>query len=214
VSHTARPTTIKPAAPLSASVGIAKPTGIKAISAATATACDQGSTPNTAHLKSACPTRNSAVPPRVSVIEASVPVSPGCATVSSSGRSSWQRTRSSSRRPRRARGDRPLGVLHRRHVRRSQKGGRASERPSGAKVVRSWRFQTALLFLSPSTQRVLHRTRSPLSKRLSGKRPSEGEARAAGTSPPPGPFGWGWATPATCPWSRAKSRSSRSTRCR
>src|SRR5918998_1897677 len=48
VSHTARPTTIKPAAPLSASVGIAKPTGVKAISAATATAHDQGSTPNTA----------------------------------------------------------------------------------------------------------------------------------------------------------------------
>jgi transposase len=38
-------------------------------------------------------------------------------------RSSWQRTRSSSRRPRRAWGDRPLGVLHRRHVRRSQKRG-------------------------------------------------------------------------------------------
>jgi hypothetical protein len=138
VSHTARPTTIKPAAPLSASVGIAKPTGIKAISAATATACDQGSTPNTAHLKSACPARNSAVPPRVSVIEASVPVSPGCATVSSSGRSSWQRTRSSSRRPRRARGDRPLGVLHRRHVRRSQKGGARvgkTKRGKGSKIM-------------------------------------------------------------------------------
>ncbi len=49
----------------------------------------------------------------------------------------------------------------------AKKGGSASERPSGAKVRRSWRFQTALLFLSPSTQRVLRRTRSPLPKRLS-----------------------------------------------
>ena len=73
MSHTARTTTIRPAAPLSASVGIAKPTGIKAISAATATARDQGSTPNTAHLKNACPARNSAVPPRVSAMEAGVP---------------------------------------------------------------------------------------------------------------------------------------------
>jgi transposase len=49
----------------------------------------------------------------------------------------------------------------------AKKGGSASERPSRARVVRSWRFQRALLFLSPSTQRVLHRTRSPLLKRLS-----------------------------------------------
>ena len=49
----------------------------------------------------------------------------------------------------------------------AKKGGRALERPSGAKVRRSWRFQTALLFLSPSTQRVLRRTRSPLLRRLS-----------------------------------------------
>jgi hypothetical protein len=35
----------------------------------------------------------------------------------------------------------------------AKKGGRGWERPSGAKVARSWRFQTALLFLSPSTQR-------------------------------------------------------------
>jgi transposase len=48
----------------------------------------------------------------------------------------------------------------------AKKGGRGSERPSGAKVRRSWRFQTALLFLSPSTQRVLRRTKSPLLKRL------------------------------------------------
>jgi transposase len=44
----------------------------------------------------------------------------------------------------------------------ANKGGSAWERPSGAKVRNSWRFQTALLFLSPSTQRVLARTSSPL----------------------------------------------------
>lgn len=49
----------------------------------------------------------------------------------------------------------------------AKKGGSAWERPSGARVRRSWRFQTALLFLSPSTQRVLHHTKSPLFKRLS-----------------------------------------------
>jgi transposase len=44
-------------------------------------------------------------------------------------------------------------MLHRLDVRCSQKRGGEWERPSGAKVVRSWPFQTALLFLSPSTQR-------------------------------------------------------------
>jgi transposase len=48
----------------------------------------------------------------------------------------------------------------------AKKGGSVLERPSGAKVRRSWRFQTALLLLSPSTQRVLRRTKSPLLKRL------------------------------------------------
>ncbi len=48
----------------------------------------------------------------------------------------------------------------------AKKGGRGWERPSGAKVRSSWRFQTALLFLSPSTRRVLRRTKSPLLKRL------------------------------------------------
>ena len=48
----------------------------------------------------------------------------------------------------------------------AKKGGHNSERPSGAKVRRSWRFQTALLFLSPSTHRVLARTKSPLLGRL------------------------------------------------
>src|SRR5215208_187946 len=48
----------------------------------------------------------------------------------------------------------------------AKKGGRASERPSGAKVARSWRFQRALLLHSPSTRRVLARTKSPLLARL------------------------------------------------
>ncbi len=49
----------------------------------------------------------------------------------------------------------------------AKKGEPRWERPSGAKVRSSWRLQTALLFLSPSTQRVLLRTKSPLLKRLS-----------------------------------------------
>ena len=52
--------------PLSASVGIAKPMGIKAISEATATACEKGSTPNTARLNDACPAKKCAVPSSVS----------------------------------------------------------------------------------------------------------------------------------------------------
>ena len=47
----------------------------------------------------------------------------------------------------------------------AKKGG-VLERPSGARLRRSWRFQTALLFLSPCAQRVLHHTRSPLLRRL------------------------------------------------
>ena len=35
----------------------------------------------------------------------------------------------------------------------AKKGGRVLERPSGVRVRSSWRFQTALLLLSPSTQR-------------------------------------------------------------
>ncbi len=43
--------------------------------------------------------------------------------------------------------------------------GRASGKdPSGARVRSSWRWQTALAFLSPSTRRVHLRTRSPLSR--------------------------------------------------
>jgi len=48
----------------------------------------------------------------------------------------------------------------------AKKGGLASERPSGARVRSSWRFRTALLFLSPCTHRVLRRARSPLLERL------------------------------------------------
>ncbi len=49
----------------------------------------------------------------------------------------------------------------------AKKGGTRWERPSGARVRSSWRWQTVLLFLSPYTQRVLARTRSPLLERLS-----------------------------------------------
>lgn len=39
----------------------------------------------------------------------------------------------------------------------AKKGGSALERPSGARAVSSWRLQTAMVFLSPSAQRVLAR---------------------------------------------------------
>src|SRR3712207_4601731 len=48
----------------------------------------------------------------------------------------------------------------------AKKGGAQWERPSRAKVRSSWRLQTALLFLSPSTQRALLHMKSPLLKRL------------------------------------------------
>ena len=49
----------------------------------------------------------------------------------------------------------------------AKKGGNVLERPSGAKVRRSWQWQTVLVFLSPYTLRVLRRMRSPLSSQLS-----------------------------------------------
>jgi transposase len=49
----------------------------------------------------------------------------------------------------------------------AKKGGIAWERPSGAKVRRSWQLQTALVFLSPSTLQVLRRLKSPLWHQLS-----------------------------------------------
>jgi transposase len=42
----------------------------------------------------------------------------------------------------------------------AKKGGSESERPSGARVRSSWQWQTALVFLSPFTQRVLRRMKS------------------------------------------------------
>lgn len=51
----------------------------------------------------------------------------------------------------------------------AKKGDSEWERPSGAKVRSSWRWQTALGFLSPSTRRLLRRMRSPLSEKLSLK---------------------------------------------
>lgn len=51
----------------------------------------------------------------------------------------------------------------------AKKGAAEWERPSGAKVRASWRWQTALVFLSPSTRRLLRRMRSPWSERLSLK---------------------------------------------
>jgi hypothetical protein len=49
----------------------------------------------------------------------------------------------------------------------AQKGGAVWERPSGAKGRRSWPWQTALVFLSPSTLQVLRRMNSPLWHRRS-----------------------------------------------
>jgi transposase len=49
---------------------------------------------------------------------------------------------------------------------RAKKGALEWERPSAAKAASSWRLQMALVFLSPSTQRLLHRMKSPLSRTL------------------------------------------------
>jgi hypothetical protein len=43
----------------------------------------------------------------------------------------------------------------------AKKGEDLWERPSGARVRSSWRWQTLLVFLSPYTRRALLRTRSP-----------------------------------------------------
>lgn len=51
----------------------------------------------------------------------------------------------------------------------AKKGALAWARPSGARVRSSWRWQTALVFQSPSTRRLLARMKSPLSKTLSPK---------------------------------------------
>ncbi len=44
----------------------------------------------------------------------------------------------------------------------AKKGASGSEEPTGGRVRRSWRWHTALVFLSPFTLRVLRRTNSPL----------------------------------------------------
>ena len=49
----------------------------------------------------------------------------------------------------------------------AKKGAPALEKPSGASVRSSWQWQTALVFLSPSTRVLLAHMKSPLSKRLS-----------------------------------------------
>ena len=49
----------------------------------------------------------------------------------------------------------------------AKKGAPESEKPSGARVPRSWQLQTALVFLSPSTRLLLAHMKSPLSKTLS-----------------------------------------------
>ena len=43
----------------------------------------------------------------------------------------------------------------------AKKGADAWERPSGARVRSSWRWQTVMVFQSPFAQRVLRRTKSP-----------------------------------------------------
>ena len=49
----------------------------------------------------------------------------------------------------------------------AKKGGGGRVRPSGVKARSSWRWQTLLVFHSPSTRRVLRRMKSPLSEKLS-----------------------------------------------
>lgn len=49
----------------------------------------------------------------------------------------------------------------------AKKGASTWARPSAAKVRSSWQWQTALVFLSPSTRALLRRLKSPLSKTLS-----------------------------------------------
>ncbi len=47
----------------------------------------------------------------------------------------------------------------------AKKGANALEKPSGARVRRSWQLQTALVFLSPSTLQLLQHMKSPLLKK-------------------------------------------------
>jgi transposase len=49
----------------------------------------------------------------------------------------------------------------------AKKGASEWEKPSGAKARSSWQWQTALVFLSPSTRSLLRRMKSDLSNKLS-----------------------------------------------
>jgi transposase len=49
----------------------------------------------------------------------------------------------------------------------AKKGAPVSEKPSGARGLSSWQWQTALVFLSPYTLRLLRHMKSPLFERLS-----------------------------------------------
>jgi transposase len=48
----------------------------------------------------------------------------------------------------------------------AKKGASKLEKPSRAKARNSWQWQTALVFLSPSTRNLLRRTKSDLSEKL------------------------------------------------
>jgi transposase len=48
----------------------------------------------------------------------------------------------------------------------AKKGAQQWERPSAAKVASSWQWQMVQVFLSPFTQRLLRRMKSPLSRTL------------------------------------------------
>ncbi len=48
----------------------------------------------------------------------------------------------------------------------AKKGAAKLEKPSGAKARNSWQWQMALVFLSPSTPRLLRRMKSDLSEKL------------------------------------------------
>jgi hypothetical protein len=51
----------------------------------------------------------------------------------------------------------------------AKKGANKLERPSTAKAQKSWQWQTALVFLSPFTSRLLRGMKSNLSEKLSPK---------------------------------------------
>ena len=85
--------------------------------------------------------------------------------VGASGRPA-QGLRSLSREFTHARGVGPQRVLYRCDLHWGEKKDGTWEQPNGAKVRNSWRWQTALVFRSPSTRRLLHRMKSPWSTRL------------------------------------------------